>query len=151
MSKLSEFSNISELSKALHDKRISAVELATDALAEINNYSDKNLFINVDAELSLAQARAADEQLANGQAHALTGIPIAHKDLFVTRDWPTTAASKMLADYVSPFDATVVAKLLEAGTVSMGKLSCDEFAMGSGNETSAFGALQNPWDNTRIP
>lgn len=151
MSNLSEFSNISELSKALHDKRISAVELATDTLNAINSYSDKNLFINVNKDLSLAQARVADDMLASGQAHALTGIPIAHKDLFVTQDWPTTAASKMLANYVSPFDATVVTKLQAAGTVNMGKLSCDEFAMGSANENSAYGVVHNPWDSKHIP
>lgn len=151
MAKLHEFSSISNLSKALQDKQISAVELTTDALQNIKAYPDQNIFLQIDEQLSLAQAKAADTQIANGTATALTGIPIAHKDLFVTQGWRTTAASKMLANYVSPFNATVVQKLLDAGTVSLGKLSCDEFAMGSGNENSAYGAVQNPWDTSRIP
>lgn len=151
MAKLHEFSSISNLRKALQDKQISAVELTTDALQNIKAYPDQNIFLQIDEQLSLAQAKAADTQIANGTATALTGIPIAHKDLFVTQGWRTTAASKMLANYVSPFNATVVQKLLDAGTVSLGKLSCDEFAMGSGNENSAYGAVQNPWDTSRIP
>src|SRR5690606_26187940 len=96
-------------------------------------------------------AKAADKQLADGQAPALAGVPIAHKDVFVTQGWRTTAASKMLAGYVSPFDATVVSRLQQAGAVSLGKLNCDEFAMGSGNENSAFGPTKNPWDLTAVP
>src|SRR5690606_15049252 len=93
----------------------------------------------------------ADRQIAAGSAAPLAGVPIAHKDVFVTRGWRSTAASKMLADYVSPFDATVVARLRQAGAVSLGKLNCDEFAMGSGNENSAFGPTLNPWDPTVVP
>ena len=103
------------------------------------------------ATLTLAQAADADARLAAGNAHALTGVPIAHKDIFVTRGWRSTAGSKMLADYVSPFDATVVEKLHGVGMVHLGKLNCDEFAMGSSNENSAFGAVKNPWDTSRIP
>ncbi|CAM5212448.1 Glutamyl-tRNA(Gln) amidotransferase subunit A OS=Castellaniella defragrans OX=75697 GN=gatA PE=3 SV=1 [Castellaniella defragrans] len=116
-----------------------------------HDYPDPHVFLHIDDELTLAQARAADERRAAGQAGPLTGIPIAHKDLFVTRGWRTTASSRMLAGYVSPFDATVVDHLLAAGTVSLGKLSCDEFAMGSSNENSAFGAVRNPWDAEHVP
>src|SRR5690606_20083538 len=114
-------------------------------------YADPNIFLHIDDALTLEQARAADQALAAGSAGPLTGIPVAHKDLFVTRGWRTTAASKMLAGYVSPFDAAVVDRWREAGTVSLGKLSCDEFAMGSGNENSAFGPVRNPWDPDTVP
>jgi aspartyl-tRNA(Asn)/glutamyl-tRNA(Gln) amidotransferase subunit A len=101
--------------------------------------------------LTLQQAAAADVRLANGDATALTGIPIAHKDIFVTKNLRSTAGSRMLENYVSPFDATVVTKLAEAGMVTLGKLNCDEFAMGSANENSYFGAVKNPWDKTAVP
>lgn len=146
-----QYPSIASLGKALRERRISALELATDALQAARNGADPHLFLHIDDDLTRAQARAADALLERGNAGPLTGIPIAHKDLFVTRGWRTTAASRMLADYVSPFDATVVERLEQAGTVSLGKLSCDEFAMGSGNENSAFGALQNPHDPERIP
>lgn len=151
MSLLDEFDSIRTLSDALHARRFSAHELATSALQAVRAYGDPNLFLHIDESLTLEQAKAADTLLADGQASALTGIPIVHKDLFVTRGWRTTAASRMLTDYVSPFDATVVARLAQAGAVSLGKVSCDEFAMGSGNENSAFGAVQNPWDPSVIP
>src|SRR5690606_6404558 len=95
--------------------------------------------------------RAADALLTNGNAGPLTGIPIAHKDVFVTRGWRTTATSKMLSNYTSAFDATVVSLLEQTGAVSLGKLNCDEFAMGSGNENSAFGHVRNPWDTDTVP
>jgi len=107
--------------------------------------------VQQDAALTLAQADAADALIAQGKAGPLTGIPIAHKDLFVTKDWQTTACSKMLEGYVSPFDATVVTKLQAAGAVSLGKLNCDEFAMGSRNESSVFGPVRNPWDHSMVP
>jgi aspartyl-tRNA(Asn)/glutamyl-tRNA(Gln) amidotransferase subunit A len=108
----------------------------------------------LDDNATLAQARAADVALAAGpagQVPSLLGVPLAHKDIFVTKDFVTTAGSKMLTGYRSPFDATVVAKLADAGVVTLGKLNCDEFAMGSANENSAFGPVQNPWDTTRTP
>jgi len=141
---------IKELSTLLHSKEISATELATHFLDRIEA-SDLNAFLHVDRALTLAQAADADARLAAGNAHPLTGVPIAHKDIFVTRNWRSTAGSKMLADYVSPFDATVVEKLHAAGMVHLGKLNCDEFAMGSSNENSAFGAVKNPWDHTAVP
>lgn len=141
---------IKELSAALHAKQVSATELANHYLGRINA-SGHNAFLHVDPELTLAQARAADARLAQGTAGPLTGVPIAHKDIFVTRGWRSTASSRMLANYVSPFDATVVQKFNDAGMVTLGKLNCDEFAMGSSNENSAFGAVKNPWDELAVP
>ena len=135
---------LKELSAQLQARKISATELATLFLDRIAA-SDLNAFLHVDRDLTLAQAKAADVRLAGNDAGPLTGVPIAHKDIFVTRNWRTTAGSRMLQDYVSPFDATVVEQFNAAGTVTLGKLNCDEFAMGSANETSAFGAAVNPW------
>ncbi len=141
---------IKELSALLHAKQISAVELTRHYLARAQA-SDLNAFLHIDPALSLAEAAAADARLADGSAGPLTGIPIAHKDIFVTRGWRATAGSKMLANYTSPFDATVVDQFARAGMVSLGKLNCDEFAMGSSNQNSAFGAVKNPWDKTAVP
>ena len=141
---------ITELSTLLHAKEISATELAGHFLDRIEA-SDLNAFLHVERALTLAQAQAADARLAAGTAGPLTGIPIAHKDIFVTRGWRSTAGSNMLANYSSPFDATVVEKFNAAGMVTLGKLNCDEFAMGSSNQNSAFGAVKNPWDKTAVP
>jgi aspartyl-tRNA(Asn)/glutamyl-tRNA(Gln) amidotransferase subunit A len=141
---------LKELSALLQAKKISSAELAKLFLTRIGN-SDLNAFLHVDETLTLQQAAAADARLASGNATALTGIPIAHKDIFVTRGWRSTAGSKMLENYVSPFDATVVERFNQAGMVHLGKLNCDEFAMGSSNENSHFGAVKNPWDKTAIP
>ncbi|MBR7794051.1 Asp-tRNA(Asn)/Glu-tRNA(Gln) amidotransferase subunit GatA [Undibacterium sp. FT147W] len=141
---------LAQLSALLHSKQISATELAQHFLRRIAA-SDLNAFLHVDTALTLQQAAAADARLAKGDATALTGIPIAHKDIFVTKDLRSTAGSRMLENYVSPFDATVVTKLAEAGMVTLGKLNCDEFAMGSANENSYFGAVKNPWDKTAVP
>ncbi len=141
---------LKQLSQLLHSKQISSVELTRHYLARIQA-SDLNAFLHVDEALSLAQAEAADARIAAGTAGPLTGIPIAHKDIFVTRDWRATAGSKMLGNYTSPFDATVVSNFGQAGMVTLGKLNCDEFAMGSSNENSAFGAVKNPWDKRAVP
>lgn len=141
---------LKELSDLLHAKKISATELATTYLRRIAD-SDLNAFLHVDETLTLKQAKLADERIARGDMTALTGVPIAHKDIFVTRDWRATAGSKMLENYVSPFDATVVERLGNAGMVTLGKLNCDEFAMGGANENSAFGPVKNPWDKKAIP
>ncbi|MFZ6751774.1 Asp-tRNA(Asn)/Glu-tRNA(Gln) amidotransferase subunit GatA [Undibacterium sp. Dicai25W] len=141
---------LAQLSALLHSKQVSATELAQHFLDRIA-VSDLNAFLHVDPALTLKQAAAADALLASGKATALTGIPIAHKDIFVTRDLRSTAGSHMLENYVSPFDATVVEKLVQAGMVTLGKLNCDEFAMGSANENSFFGAVKNPWDKTAVP
>jgi len=142
--------SLKQLSALLQSKQVSATELATHYLNRIEA-SNLNAFTHVDRALTLAQATAADLRLAQGDATALTGIPIAHKDIFVTRDWRSTAGSRMLENYVSPFNATVVELFNQAGTVNLGKLNCDEFAMGSGNENSYFGAVKNPWDITAVP
>ncbi|MBR7801501.1 Asp-tRNA(Asn)/Glu-tRNA(Gln) amidotransferase subunit GatA [Undibacterium fentianense] len=142
--------SLKQLSAMLQNKQVSATELASHYLNRIEA-SQYNAFTHVDRTLSLAQAALADQRLAQGTASALTGIPIAHKDIFVTRDWRSTAGSRMLENYVSPFNATVVELFNQAGTVTLGKLNCDEFAMGSGNENSYFGPVKNPWDPSAVP
>ncbi|MBR2960750.1 MAG: Asp-tRNA(Asn)/Glu-tRNA(Gln) amidotransferase subunit GatA [Burkholderiaceae bacterium] len=144
-------SSVVELSNKLAKKEVSAVELAQMYLDRIDANKDLNAFLDVRPEVTLAQARAADEKIAAGQAGRLTGVPIAHKDIFVTNQWASTAASKMLDGYMSPFDATVVKNLDNAGMVCLGKLNCDEFAMGGSNENSAYGRVLNPWDKSSVP
>ncbi len=143
--------SLAEHSRALQAKEISAVELAEAYLKRIEAHRDLNAFLDVRPEVTLAQARAADARLAAGNATPLTGVPIAHKDIFVTKDFASTASSKMLKGYMSPFDATVVEQLGQAGMVTLGKLNCDEFAMGSSNENSAYGNVLNPWDKSAVP
>lgn len=144
---------IKELSEALQSKKVSAQELANYFLERISQSAEVNAFVDINAEQTLLQAKEADAQLAKGQVTALTGIPVAHKDVFVTKHWKTTAGSKILSNYVSPFDAQVVAKLGpgQAGMVCLGKVNMDEFAMGSSNESSYAGPTQNPWDLSRVP
>ncbi len=142
--------SVAQLAAMLKNKEVSAVEVTTRFLARMGG-NPHNAFLDINSEVTLAQAKASDEKIAAGTAGPLEGVPIAHKDIFVTRDFATTAGSKMLKDYRSPFDATVVTRLRQAGMVNLGKLNCDEFAMGSANENSAYGAVTNPWDTTRIP
>ena len=142
--------SVIELVGALTQKQVSAVELAQHFLARAKA-DGTGSFLALNEEATLAQAKAADARIAAGTAGALEGVPLAHKDVFVTREFPTTAGSKILSGYRSPFDATVVAKLAEQGVVTLGKVNCDEFAMGSSNENSAYGAVKNPWDSSRIP
>jgi len=151
--------SVQELGTALAAKQLSATELAQHFLARMDAQRGLGSFVDVRPEVTLAQAAAADARIARGDATALTGIPIAHKDIFVTRDFATTAGSRMLKDYRSPFDATVVAKLADAGMVTLGKVNCDEFAMGSSNENSAIAPVgsdalapvRNPWNTARVP
>ena len=142
---------VAELAQAFASKQVSSVEATAHLLSRATAHEHLGAWLCIDADAALAQARNADAARAQGNSSPLLGVPLAHKDIFVTRELPTTAGSKMLAGYRSPFDATVVARLAAAGTVTLGKLSCDEFAMGSGNENSAWGAVKNPWDLTRVP
>jgi aspartyl-tRNA(Asn)/glutamyl-tRNA(Gln) amidotransferase subunit A len=142
---------VAQLATQLRDKKVSATELARHFLARGAQHAALGAFLAVDEDVTLAQAGAADARIAAGDNAPLLGVPIAHKDIFVTKDFPSTAGSKMLDGYRSPFDATVVSRLADAGCVSLGKLNCDEFAMGSSNENSAFKLASNPWDTSRIP
>ena len=146
---------VAALAALLQKKELSAVELATRMLARLGG-NPHHAFLNVDSEVTLAQAKAADARIAAGERSPLLGVPIAHKDIFVTKDFPTTAGSRMLEGYRSPFNAAVVQRLADAGMVTLGKLSCDEFAMGSANENVAVPsakpqAVTNPWDTSRVP
>jgi aspartyl-tRNA(Asn)/glutamyl-tRNA(Gln) amidotransferase subunit A len=143
--------DLAALSTALAEKQLSSVEAATELLARAQAHAALGAYLAMNEDATLAQARAADARLAAGERSPLLGVPLAHKDIFVTRDFPTTAGSRMLAGYQSPFDATVVQRLASAGAVTLGKLNCDEFAMGSGNDNSAFGPAHNPWDTARVP
>ena len=143
--------SVKDLAQALASKEISSVELTQlclDRIARLNPLV--NAFITVDPDRSLAQARAADARIAAGQGGGLTGIPLAQKDIFCAQGWRTTCGSKMLGNFVSPYDATIIERFNAAGAVILGKTNMDEFAMGSSNETSYFGAVKNPWDVTRV-
>ncbi len=143
--------SLTQQAALLREKKTSATELAQHYLQRMEAHRNLNAFLSTDAQTTLAQAAAADARLAQGDSTPLLGLPIAHKDVFVTRDFATTAGSRMLKNYRSPFDATVVAKLGTAGMVSLGKVNMDEFAMGSANENSAYGAVQNPWHTAHVP
>jgi len=151
--------SVHDMALALRNKQVSSVELAQHFLQRSRDHAHLGAFVAVDETTTLAQAAAADQRIAQGSAGALEGVPIAHKDIFVTKDFATTAGSRMLKGYRSPFDATVVAKLAADGAVTLGKLNCDEFAMGSSNENSAIAPVgqeavtpvRNPWNAERIP
>jgi aspartyl-tRNA(Asn)/glutamyl-tRNA(Gln) amidotransferase subunit A len=145
--------HLQDLRAALDAKRVSSVELTQHYLDRIAGAADLNAFVHVDASASLAQARAADARIAAGEGanRPLLGIPVAHKDVFVTRGWRSTAGSRMLENYVSPYDAAVVERLAHAGMVTLGKTNMDEFAMGSSNENSYYGPVKNPWDTRAVP
>jgi aspartyl-tRNA(Asn)/glutamyl-tRNA(Gln) amidotransferase subunit A len=141
-----------ELSAALAEKKLSSAELTSLFLERIARLNPTlNAFVTVDPDKTLAMARAADGRRAKGETGPLLGIPLAHKDIFCAQGWRTTCGSKMLANFVSPYDAHVVDRLKAAGAVTLGKLNMDEFAMGSSNETSYFGPVKNPWDTNRVP
>ena len=142
---------VAGLGRALAAKEVSSVEVTAHLLDRITAHERLGTTVALDADAALDQARAADGRRAAGDTGLLLGIPLAHKDIFVTKALPTTAGSRMLAGYRSPFDATVVARLAAAGTVTLGKLNCDEFAMGSSTENSAWHVTRNPWDESRVP
>ena len=145
-------STVAEISAALAAGDISSVEITQaylDRIAALNG--ELNAFITVCEDSALAQAKAADDARANGNASPLLGIPLAHKDIFCTKDILTTCGSRMLHNFVAPYNATVVERFIDAGTVLLGKTNMDEFAMGSSNETSFFGDVKNPWNTERVP
>ncbi|HEV7984925.1 MAG TPA: Asp-tRNA(Asn)/Glu-tRNA(Gln) amidotransferase subunit GatA [Steroidobacteraceae bacterium] len=143
---------VAELSQALRTRTVSSVEVTRAFLARIDQHGQGlNAFITILHEAALAEAERADARLRAGEQGALIGVPIVHKDIFCTRGEKTTCGSRMLANFVSPYDATVVQRLRAAGVVMLGKTNMDEFAMGSSNETSYFGPVRNPWDTTRVP
>ncbi len=144
--------SIADLSKGLAAGTYSSVELTRYFLARIQRFNEGlNAFITVTEEQALAAAAAADAQRAAGQAGRLTGVPIAHKDIFCTAGVRTSCGSRMLDNFIAPYDATVVARMAAAGIVSLGKTNMDEFAMGSSNETSWYGPVRNPWDHAKVP
>jgi aspartyl-tRNA(Asn)/glutamyl-tRNA(Gln) amidotransferase subunit A len=144
--------SLRELSQDLHNKKISSVELTQHFLDRIKQYDKTlNAFVTVSTEQALVQAKAADARLASDKADALTGVPIAQKDIFCTQGVKTSCGSKMLDNFISPYDATVVAKMNQQGVVMLGKLNMDEFAMGSSNETSFYGPVKNPWNTECVP
>ncbi|MBU0587986.1 MAG: Asp-tRNA(Asn)/Glu-tRNA(Gln) amidotransferase subunit GatA [Gammaproteobacteria bacterium] len=142
---------VAQLAAQLRTRQVSAVEVAQHFLARAQAQASLGAFLAIDEEATLTQARQADQRIAAGTAGALEGVPIGHKDIFVDQAFASTAGSRMLEGYRSPFDATVVARLAQQGAVTLGKLNCDEFAMGSSNENSAFAPVHNPWDSQRIP
>jgi aspartyl-tRNA(Asn)/glutamyl-tRNA(Gln) amidotransferase subunit A len=143
---------VAELAAGLRARRFSSLELTLHLLGRIERLAPElNAFITVTADRALDDARRADDQLARGQGGPLTGVPVAHKDIFCTDGILTTCGSRMLSNFVAPYDATVVERWRAAGTVLLGKTNMDEFAMGSSNETSHYGPVRNPWDPTRVP
>jgi aspartyl-tRNA(Asn)/glutamyl-tRNA(Gln) amidotransferase subunit A len=144
--------SLRQLSALLASKKISSAELTGEFLQRARSLnSEYNAFITFDEEASLAQAQAADAIIASGRATPLTGIPVAQKDIFCAKGWRTTCGSRMLANFVSPYDADVIERFNAAGAVTIGKTNMDEFAMGSSNETSFYGPVKNPWDTAAVP
>lgn len=144
--------SLKQLGEMLQTKKISSMELTQIFLDRINAFNPNiNAYISLDKEKTLAQAKAADARIATGSAEALTGIPIAQKDIFCAKGWKTTCGSKMLDNFIAPYDAHVISQFDAAGAVNLGKTNMDEFAMGSSNETSYFGGVKNPWDYQRVP
>ena len=144
--------SLKQLSSQLAEKKISSTELTTEFLNRIKALNPQyNAFITVNEEISLAQAQTADKMRAAGQASSLTGIPIAQKDIFCAKGWLTTCGSKMLSNFISPYDAGVIERFNQTGAINIGKTNMDEFAMGSSNETSFYGPVKNPWDHAAVP
>ena len=143
---------LKQASQLLQDQQISAVELAQEYLSAIEQRNPAiNGYITLDKAATLAEAQAADARLAGGSAHLLTGVPVAYKDVFCQQGWQSSCGSKMLGNFIAPYTATVVQNLLDAGMVTLGRTNMDEFAMGSTNETSFYGATRNPWQHEHVP
>ena len=144
--------SVSEIRRGLAAGKFSSVEITQDYLARIARFNPTlNCFISVTDEIALAQARTADAALAKGNAGALAGVPLAHKDLFCTEGVKTSCASRILDNFIAPYDATVIANFKRAGAVMLGKTNMDEFAMGSSNENSYYGSVANPWNTGHVP
>ncbi|SFI85481.1 Asp-tRNA(Asn)/Glu-tRNA(Gln) amidotransferase subunit GatA [Nitrosomonas sp. Nm34] len=144
--------SLKQLAAQLLEKKISSVELTEVFLKHIRSLNPElNAFITINEEMSLAQAQVADKMIASGQMHPLTGIPVAQKDIFCAKGWLTTCGSKMLSNFISPYDATIIERFNQVGAVNIGKTNMDEFAMGSSNETSYYGPVKNPWDPLAVP
>ena len=144
--------SLKQLGQMLASKQISSVEMTQTFLDRIAKYNPSiNAYIALDHDKTIVQAKAADVKISNGAAAPLTGIPIAQKDIFCAKGWPTTCGSKMLANFIAPYDAHVISQFDNVGAVNLGKTNMDEFAMGSSNETSYFGGVKNPWDVDRVP
>lgn len=144
--------SLKQLGQQLQTKQVSSVELTQTYLTRMAEWNPTiNAYVTIDEDKTLAQAKAADAMIAAGQATPLTGIPIAQKDIFCAKGWRTTCSSKMLENFISPYDAHVIRQFDAAGAVNLGKTNMDEFAMGSSNETSYFGGVKNPWDFARVP
>ncbi|MDH3447033.1 MAG: amidase family protein, partial [Gammaproteobacteria bacterium] len=144
--------SVSEIRRGLAAGKFSSVEITQDYLARIARFNPTlNCFISVTDEIALAQARTADAALAKGNAGALAGVPLAHKDLFCTEGVKTSCASRILDNFIAPYDATVIANFKRAGAVMLGKTNMDEFAMGSSNENSYYGSVANPWNTEHVP
>jgi len=147
-----KMTTIAEIQQGLANGKFSSVEITQDYLTRIGSFNDRiNCFITITDELALQQAKAADKTIATGNAQPLTGVPLAHKDIFCTDGIKTSCASKILDNFIAPYDATVIEKFNQAGAVMLGKTNMDEFAMGSSNENSFYGPVANPWDFERVP
>src|SRR3989344_4837281 len=143
---------ISQIKQGLGNKDFSCVDLVNHYYRKIGEQADLNAYITLTKEEALAEAKKVDEKIGGGEKlGSLAGVPMAVKDIILTKGIKTTAGSRILANYIAPYDATVVRKLKTEGAILLGKTNCDEFAMGSSNETSAFGPVLNPWDKARVP
>lgn len=148
---MSHSKSVTELVADLKAGKISSVELTQSFIDRGEKFKDLNAYITLDGDAALAQAKVADEQIKNGEVKSLTGVPIAQKDIFCTDGMLTTCGSNILSNFVAPYDATVIKKFKEAGAVTLGKTNMDEFAMGSSNESSYYGVVKNPWDQSKVP
>ena len=147
-----EYKTLTEIKEAIHSKKLSSCEITKYYLEKIKKYNNKiNAFITILENQALDKAKKIDDEIVKGNLKNLSGIPIAQKDIFCTKGIKTTCGSKMLENFISPYDATVIEKLENVGTVMLGKTNMDEFAMGSSNETSHFGDVKNPWNTDYVP